>query len=148
MDIARYLANYKKLSVGSPEYNDFMSKLEKLDIVGIPLPTQKMPRFTPKYYTAQFIEERQEELGEDVLKAYLAIAIQTLILGRKTEIPQFEVVEGSIVEEYLKTLESEFEPIDDKTLNKLYSEITRKPRKQTESEEEILPTSTASNKDK
>jgi hypothetical protein len=140
MDIARYLANYKKLSVGSPEYNDFMSKLEKLGIVGIPLPTQKMPKFNPKNYTAQFIEERQEELGEDVLKAYLAIAIQTLILQRKSETLQFEVVEGSIVEEYLKTLESEFDPLDDKTLHKLYSELARKSRKQidadTETEEE------------
>jgi hypothetical protein len=136
MDIARYLANYKKLSVGSPEYNDFMSKLEKLGIVGIPLPTQKMPRFNPKNYTAQFLEERQEELGEDVLKAYLAMAIQTLILKRKTEIPQFEVVEGSIVDEYLKTLESEFEPLDDKTLHKLYTELARKSRKQSDPEEE------------
>jgi hypothetical protein len=136
MDIARYLANYKKLSVGSPEYNDFMSKLDKLGIVGIPLPTQKMPRFNPKNYTAQFLEERQEELGEDVLKAYLAMAIQTLILKRKTEIPQFEVVEGSIVEEYLKTLESEFEPLDDKTLHKLYTELARKSRKQADTEEE------------
>jgi hypothetical protein len=134
MDIARYLANYKKLSVGSPEYNDFMSKLDKLGIVGIPLPTQKMPRFTPKNYTAQFLEERQEELGEDVLKAYLAMAIQTLILKRKTEAPQFEVVEGSIVEEYLKTLESEFEPLDDKTLHKLYTELARKSRKQSDTE--------------
>jgi hypothetical protein len=136
MDIARYLANYKKLSVGSPEYNDFMSKLDKLGIVGIPLPTQKMPKFNPKNYTAQFLEERQEELGEDVLKAYLAIAIQTLILKRKTELPQFEVVEGSIVEEYLKTLESEFEPLDDKTLHKLYAELARKSRKQADAEEE------------
>jgi hypothetical protein len=136
MDIARYLANYKKLSVGSPEYNDFMSKLEKLGIVGIPLPTQKMPRFNPKNYTAQFLEERQEELGEDVLKAYLAMAIQTLILKRKTEIPQFEVVEGSIVDEYLKTLESEFEPLDDKTLHRLYTELARKSRKQADTEEE------------
>ncbi|WP_404784349.1 hypothetical protein [Altericista sp. CCNU0014] len=136
MDIARYLASYKKLNVGSPEYNDFMNKLEKLGIVGIPLPTQKMPRFTPKYYTAQFVEERQEELGEDVLKAYLAIAIQTLILKRKVETPQFEAIEGSIVDEYLRTLESEFEPIDDKTLNKLYVELTRKPRKQTEDTED------------
>jgi hypothetical protein len=136
MDIARYLANYKKLSVGSPEYNDFMSKLDKLGIVGIPLPTQKMPKFNPKNYTAQFLEERQEELGEDVLKAYLAMAIQALILKRKTEIPQFEVVEGSIVEEYLKTLESEFEPLDDKTLHKLYTELARKSRKQSDPEEE------------
>jgi hypothetical protein len=136
MDIARYLANYKKLSVGSPEYNDFMSKLEKLGIVGIPLPTQKMPKFNPKNYTAQFIEERQEELGEDVLKAYLAIAIQTLILQRKNETLQFEVVEGSIVEEYLKTLESEFDPLDDKTLYKLYSELARKSRKQTDADTE------------
>jgi hypothetical protein len=136
MDIARYLANYKKLSVGSPEYNDFMSKLDKLGIVGIPLPTQKMPKFNPKNYTAQFLEERQEELGEDVLKAYLAMAIQMLILKRKTEMPQFEVVEGSIVEEYLKTLESEFEPLDDKTLHKLYTELARKTRKQADSEEE------------
>jgi hypothetical protein len=136
MDIARYLANYKKLSVGSPEYNDFMSKLDKLGIVGIPLPTQKMPRFNPKNYTAQFLEERQEELGEDVLKAYLAMAIQTLILKRKTEMPQFEVVEGSIVDEYLKTLESEFEPLDDKTLHKLYTELARKSRKQADPEEE------------
>jgi hypothetical protein len=136
MDIARYLANYKKLSVGSSEYNDFMSKLEKLGIVGIPLPTQKMPRFNPKNYTAQFLEERQEELGEDVLKAYLAMAIQTLILKRKTEMPQFEVVEGSIVDEYLKTLESEFEPLDDKTLHKLYTELARKSRKQADPEEE------------
>jgi hypothetical protein len=136
MDIARYLANYKKLSVGTPEYNDFMSKLEKLDIVGIPLPTQKMPRFNPKNYTAQFLEERQEELGEDVLKAYLAIAIQTLILKRKAETSQFEVVEGSIVEEYLKTLESEFDPLDDKTLHKLYTELARKTRKATDTEAE------------
>jgi hypothetical protein len=136
MDIARYLANYKKLSVGTPEYNDFMSKLEKLEIVGIPLPTQKMPRFNPKNYTAQFLEERQEELGEDVLKAYLAIAIQTLILKRKAETPQFEVVEGSIVDEYLKTLESEFDPLDDKTLHKLYTELARKTRKTTETEVE------------
>ncbi len=136
MDIARYLANYKKLSVGTPEYNDFMSKLEKLEIVGIPLPTQKMPRFNPKNYTAQFLEERQEELGEDVLKAYLAIAIQTLILKRKAETPQFEVVEGSIVEEYLKTLESEFDPLDDKTLHKLYTELARKTRKATDTEAE------------
>jgi hypothetical protein len=136
MDIARYLANYKKLSVGSPEYNDFISKLDKLGIVGIPLPTQKMPRFNPKNYTAQFLEERQEELGEDVLKAYLAMAIQTLILKRKTEMPQFEVVEGSIVDEYLKTLESEFEPLDDKTLHKLYTELARKSRKQADPEEE------------
>jgi hypothetical protein len=136
MDIARYLANYKKLSVGTPEYNDFMGKLEKLDIVGIPLPTQKMPRFNPKNYTAQFLEERQEELGEDVLKAYLAIAIQTLILKRKTEVPQFEVVEGSIVEEYLKTLESEFDPLDDKTLHKLHTELARKTRKTAEAEGE------------
>jgi hypothetical protein len=136
MDIARYLANYKKLSVGTPEYNDFMSKLEKLEIVGIPLPTQKMPRFNPKNYTAQFLEERQEELGEDVLKAYLAIAIQTLILKRKAETSQFEVVEGSIVEEYLKTLESEFDPLDDKTLHKLYTELARKTRKTTETEVE------------
>jgi hypothetical protein len=134
MDIARYLANYKKLSVGSPEYSDFMGKLEKLGIVGIPLPTQKMPRFNPKNYTAQFLEERQEELGEDVLKAYLAIAIQTLILSRKHEMPQFEVVEGSITDEYLKTLASEFEPIDDKTLHKLYTELSRKTRKQAEVE--------------
>jgi hypothetical protein len=136
MDIARYLANYKKLSVGTPEYNDFMSKLEKLEIVGIPLPTQKMPRFNPKNYTAQFLEERQEELGEDVLKAYLAIAIQTLILKRKAEMPQFEVVEGSIVEEYLKTLESEFDPLDDKTLHKLYTELARKTRKTAETDVE------------
>jgi hypothetical protein len=136
MDIARYLANYKKLSVGTPEYNDFMSKLEKLEIVGIPLPTQKMPRFNPKNYTAQFLEERQEELGEDVLKAYLAIAIQTLILKRKAETSQFEVVEGSIVEEYIKTLESEFDPLDDKTLHKLYTELARKTRKTAESEVE------------
>jgi hypothetical protein len=136
MDIARYLANYKKLSVGTPEYNDFMSKLEKLEIVGIPLPTQKMPRFNPKNYTAQFLEERQEELGEDVLKAYLAIAIQTLILKRKAETSQFEVVEGSIVEEYLKTLESEFDPLDDKTLHKLYTELARKTRKTSETEVE------------
>jgi hypothetical protein len=136
MDIARYLANYKKLSVGTPEYNDFMSKLEKLEIVGIPLPTQKMPRFNPKNYTAQFLEERQEELGEDVLKAYLAIAIQTLILKRKAETSQFEVVEGSIVEEYLKTLESEFDPLDDKTLHKLYTELARKTRKTAETEVE------------
>lgn len=136
MDIARYLANYKKLSVGTPEYNDFMSKLEKLEIVGIPLPTQKMPRFNPKNYTAQFLEERQEELGEDVLKAYLAIAIQTLILKRKAETSQFEVVEGSIVEEYLKTLESEFDPLDDKTLHKLYVELARKTRKATDTEAE------------
>ena len=136
MDIARYLANYKKLSVGTPEYNDFMSKLEKLEIVGIPLPTQKMPRFNPKNYTAQFLEERQEELGEDVLKAYLAIAIQTLILKRKAETSQFEVVEGSIVEEYLKTLESEFDPLDDKTLHKLYTELARKTRKTTDTETE------------
>jgi hypothetical protein len=136
MDIARYLANYKKLSVGTPEYNDFMSKLEKLEIVGIPLPTQKMPRFNPKNYTAQFLEERQEELGEDVLKAYLAIAIQTLILKRKAETSQFEVVEGSIVEEYLKTLESEFDPLDDKTLHKLYTELARKTRKATDTEAE------------
>jgi hypothetical protein len=136
MDIARYLANYKKLSVGSPEYNDFISKLDKLGIVGIPLPTQKMPRFNPKNYTAQFLEERQEELGEDVLKAYLAMAIQTLILKRKTEMPQFEVVEGSIVDEYLKTLDSEFEPLDDKTLHKLYTELARKSRKQADPEEE------------
>jgi hypothetical protein len=136
MDIARYLANYKKLSVGSPEYNDFMSKLDKLGIVGIPLPTQKMPKFNPKNYTAQFLEERQEELGEDVLKAYLAMAIQTLILKRKTEMPQFEVVEGSIVDEYLKTLESEFEPLDDKMLHKLYTELARKSRKQADPEEE------------
>jgi hypothetical protein len=148
MDIARYLANYKKLSVGSPEYNDFMSKLEKLDIIGIPLPTQKMPRFTPKYYTAQFIEERQEELGEDVLKAYLAIAIQILMLKRKVETPQFEVTEGSIVEEYLKTLESEFEPLEDKTLAKLYTELTRKPRKQLEGEEDIPPTAPSTDKEK
>jgi hypothetical protein len=136
MDIARYLANYKKLSVGTPEYNDFMSKLEKLEIVGIPLPTQKMPRFNPKNYTAQFLEERQEELGEDVLKAYLAIAIQTLILKRKAETSQFEVVEGSIVDEYLKTLESEFDPLDDKTLHKLYAELARKTRKTAETEVE------------
>jgi hypothetical protein len=136
MDIARYLANYKKLSVGTPEYNDFMSKLEKLEIVGIPLPTQKMPRFNPKNYTAQFLEERQEELGEDVLKAYLAIAIQTLILKRKAETSQFEVVEGSIVDEYLKTLESEFDPLDDKTLHKLYTELARKTRKTSETEVE------------
>jgi hypothetical protein len=136
MDIARYLANYKKLSVGTPEYNDFMSKLEKLEIVGIPLPTQKMPRFNPKNYTAQFLEERQEELGEDVLKAYLAIAIQTLILKRKAETSQFEVVEGSIVEEYIKTLESEFDPLDDKTLHKLYTELARKTRKTAETEVE------------
>jgi hypothetical protein len=136
MDIARYLANYKKLSVGTPEYNDFMSKLEKLEIVGIPLPTQKMPRFNPKNYTAQFLEERQEELGEDVLKAYLAIAIQTLILKRKAETSQFEVVEGSIVEEYLKTLESEFDPLDDKTLHKLYTELARKTRRTAETEVE------------
>jgi hypothetical protein len=136
MDIARYLANYKKLSVGTPEYNDFMSKLEKLEIVGIPLPTQKMPRFNPKNYTAQFLEERQEELGEDVLKAYLAIAIQTIILKRKAETSQFEVVEGSIVEEYIKTLESEFDPLDDKTLHKLYTELARKTRKTTETEVE------------
>jgi hypothetical protein len=136
MDIARYLANYKKLKVGTPEYDDFINKLEALEITGIPLPTQKMPRFTPKYYTAQFIEERQEELGEEVLKAYLAIAIQVLILKRKAETPQFEVIEGSIVDEYLKTLESEFDPIEDKTLNKLLSELTRKPRKSSESIEE------------
>jgi hypothetical protein len=136
MDIARYLANYKKLSVGSPEYSDFMGKLEKLEIVGIPLPTQKMPRFNPKNYTAQFLEERQEELGEDVLKAYLAIAIQTLILKRKAETHQFDVVEGSIVDEYLKTLESEFEPLDDKTLHKLYVELSRKTRKTAEAETE------------
>jgi hypothetical protein len=148
MDIARYLANYKKLSVGSPEYNDFMSKLESLGIVGIPLPTQKMPRFTPKNYTVQFVEERQEELGEDILKAYLAIAIQTLILNRKTEQPQFEVLEGSIVEEYLKTLESEFDPIDDKTLRKLYIELTRKPRKSTDNEEDVISTSASLNKEK
>jgi hypothetical protein len=126
MDIARYLANYKKLSVGTPEYNDFMSKLEKLE----------MPRFNPKNYTAQFLEERQEELGEDVLKAYLAIAIQTLILKRKAETSQFEVVEGSIVEEYLKTLESEFDPLDDKTLHKLYTELARKTRRTAETEVE------------
>jgi hypothetical protein len=141
MDIARYLANYKKLKVGTSEYDDFISKLEALEITGIPLPTQKMPRFTPKYYTAQFIEERQEELGEEVLKAYLAVAIQVLILKRKAETPQFEVIEGSIVDEYLKTLESEFDPIEDKTLNKLLSELTRKPRKSSESieEEDTIP---------
>jgi hypothetical protein len=130
MDVAHYLAKYKKLAPGSKEYKDFISKLEELEIVGIPLPTQKMPKFTPKYYTSQFVEERQDEIGEEALKINLAIAIQILILKSKDALPQFEVVEGSLVDEYLKTLESEFPSIDEKTLSKLYSELTRKPRKQ------------------
>jgi hypothetical protein len=132
MDVAHYLAKYKKLAPGSKEYKDFISKLEALEIVGIPLPTQKMPKFTPKYYTAQFVEERQDEIGEEVLKLNLAIAIQILILKHKDVSPQFEVVEGSLVDEYLKTLESEFPSIDEKILNKLYTDLTRKPRKQRE----------------
>jgi hypothetical protein len=136
MDVARYLAKYKKLKPGSEEYNDFMSELDALGILGIPLPTEKMPKFTPKYYTAQFIEEREAEFEEGVLKSYLAIAIQISILKHKSEKSQFEVVEGSIVEEYLKTLESEFEPLDEKTLSKLYTELTRKPRKQSEGAED------------
>lgn len=142
MDIARYLANYKKLKFGTLEYDNFIAQLETLGITGIPLPTQKMPRFTPKYYTTQFIEERQDELGEEVLKAYLAIAIQILILNRKGGKPQVEVVEGSIVDEYLKTLESEFDPVDDKTLTKLLSELTRKSRKSSDPIEEVLDSET------
>jgi hypothetical protein len=130
MDVAHYLAKYKKLTPGSKEYKDFISKLEDLEIVGIPLPTQKMPKFTPKYYTSQFVEERQDEIGEEALKLNLAIAIQMLMLKNKDVSPQFEVIEGSLVDEYLKTLESEFPSIDEKTLAKLYSELTRKPRKQ------------------
>jgi hypothetical protein len=137
MDVARYLAKYKKLKPGSEEYNHFMSELAALGILGIPLPTEKMPKFTPKYYTAQFIEEREAEFGEGILKSYLAIAIQILLLKLKSEKSQFEVIEGSIVEEYLKTLESEFEPLDEKTLSKLYTELTRKPRKQSEEVEEV-----------
>ncbi len=136
MDVARYLAQYKKLAPGTQEYKEFISQLEALEIVGIPLPTQKMPKFTPKYYTSQFIEERQDELGEEVLKAYLAIGIQILILKHQGVEPQFEVIEGSLADEYLKTLESEFDSIDEKTLHKLYSELTRKPRKQTTEVEE------------
>lgn len=136
MDVARYLAQYKKLAPGSEEYTDFMSKLEALGIVGIPLPKQKMPRFTPKYYTAQFIEERQDELGVEALKSCLAIAIQILMLKVKGIQPQFEVIEGSLVEEYLKTLENEFSPLDEKILKKVYTEITRKPRKQSEESED------------
>jgi hypothetical protein len=131
-DIAQYLARYKKLKPGSDEYKDFISKLKSLGIVGIPLPTQKMPKFTPKYYTSQFIEERQDEDGEEVIKMNLAIAIQTLILKRKEAKPQFQVVEGSPAEEYLRTLEDEFETIDEKALQKLYAELTRKPRKRSE----------------
>ncbi len=130
MDVAHYLAKYKKLTPGSKEYKAFISKLEELEIVGIPLPTQKMPKFTPKYYTSQFIEERQDEIGEEALKLNLAIAIQISILKNKGAVPQFEVVEGSLVDEYLKTLESEFPSIDESTLSKLYSELVRKPRKQ------------------
>jgi hypothetical protein len=130
MDVAHYLAKYKKLTPGSKEYKAFISKLEELEIVGIPLPTQKMPKFTPKYYTSQFIEERQDEIGEEALKLNLAIAIQISILKNKGAVPQFEVVEGSLVDEYLKTLESEFPSIDEQTLSKLYSELVRKPRKQ------------------
>ncbi len=130
MDVAHYLAKYKKLTPGSKEYKDFISKLEDLEIVGIPLPTQKMPKFTPKYYTSQFVEERQDEIGEEALKLNLAIAIQMLMLKSKDVYPQFEVIEGSLVDEYLKTLDSEFPSIDEKTLTKLYSELTRKPRKQ------------------
>jgi hypothetical protein len=130
MDVAHYLAKYKKLTPGSKEYKAFISKLEELEIVGIPLPTQKMPKFTPKYYTSQFVEERQDEIGEEVLKLNLAIAIQILILKNKGVVPQFEVLEGSLVDEYLKTLESEFPSIDEKILSKLYSELSRKPRKQ------------------
>jgi hypothetical protein len=130
MDVAHYLAKYKKLTPGSKEYKDFISKLEDLEIVGIPLPTQKMPKFTPKYYTSQFVEERQDEIGEEALKLNLAIAIQMLMLKSKDVSPQFEVIEGSLVDEYLKTLDSEFPSIDEKTLTKLYSELTRKPRKQ------------------
>jgi hypothetical protein len=139
MDVARYLAQYKKLVPGSQEYKDFIGKLEALEIVGIPLPTQKMPKFTPKYYTTQFIEERQDELGEEVLKIYIAIAIQILILKRNGAEPQFEVIEDSLIAEYLRTLESEFESLDEKTLAKLYSELTRKPRKQAAEMEEELP---------
>ncbi len=137
MDVARYLAKHKKLKPGSEEYNNFISDLDALGILGIPLPTEKMPKFTPKYYTAQFIEERETEFEEGILKSYLAVAIQILILQHKNEKSQFEVVEGSIVEEYLKTLQSEFEPLDEKTLSKLYTELTRKPRKQTEETEEV-----------
>jgi hypothetical protein len=130
MDVAHYLAKYKKLTPGSKEYKAFISKLEELEIVGIPLPTQKMPKFTPKYYTSQFVEERQDEMGEEALKLNLAIALQILLLRNKGVVPQFEVVEGSLVDEYLKTLESEFPSLDEKTLSKLYSELSRKPRKQ------------------
>jgi hypothetical protein len=136
MDAAQYLAQYKKLTPGSQEYKTFISKLEALEIIGIPLPTRKMPKFTPKYYTVQFIEERQGELGEEALKVNLAIAIQILLLKAKDIKPQFEVVEGSLVDEYLKTLEGEFESIDEKTLKRLYAEITRKPRKQLNQPEE------------
>ncbi len=130
MDVAHYLAKYKKLTPGSKEYKAFISKLEELEIVGIPLPTQKMPKFTPKYYTSQFVEERQDEIGEEALKLNLAIAIQVLILKNKGVVPQFEVIEDSLVDEYLKTLENEFPSLDEKTLSKLYSELSRKPRKQ------------------
>jgi hypothetical protein len=136
MDVAHYLAKYKKLNPGSKEYEDFISKLDALGIVGIPLPTQKMPKFTPQYYTSQFVEERQDEMGEEALKLNLAIAIQILMLKAKDVLPQFKVVEGSLVEEYLKTLESEFPDLDEKMLGKLYSELTRKPRKKRKGIEE------------
>jgi hypothetical protein len=138
-DVARYLAKYKKLTPGSKDYKEFIDKLESLGIVGIPLPTQKMPKFTPKYYTSQFIEERQDEIGEEALKINLAIAVQSLIFKSKSEKLQFEVVEGSLADEYLKTLETEFEAIDEQTLEKLYTELTRKSRKKSEDFEEPSP---------
>jgi hypothetical protein len=136
MDVAQYLARYKKLAPGSKQYKEFISKLESLEIVGIPLPIQKMPKFTPKYYTSQLIEERQDELGEDVIKKNLAIAVQLLLLKSMDVEPQFSVVEGSLADEYIKTMEAEFEGIDEQTLEKLYSELTRKPRKRSTAEED------------
>ena len=136
MDVAQYLARYKKLSPGSKQYKEFISKLESLEIVGIPLPIQKMPKFTPKYYTSQLIEERQDELGEDVIKINLAIAVQLLLLKSRDVEPQFTVVEGSLADEYIKTMEAEFEDLEEETLQKIYSELTRKPRKKTAVEED------------
>ncbi|MCG9892017.1 MAG: hypothetical protein MH252_13170 [Thermosynechococcaceae cyanobacterium MS004] len=136
MDVSHYLAQQKKLTPGSQQYEAFIQQLDALGIVGIPLPRQKMPKFTPKYYTSQFLEERQEELGQDALKINLAIALQTLILKARGIEPQFEVVAGSLIEEYLKTMESEFEGVDEKVLVKLHSELTRKSRNQSRGAED------------
>lgn len=129
LDVAQYLVKYKKLKPGSKEYKEFIDKLESLGVTGIPLPSHKMPKFTPRYYTSQFIEERQDEIGEQALKINLAVAVQSLILKSSGEKLQFEVVDGSLADEYLKTIETEFESIDRKTLEKLYTDLTRKPRK-------------------